>query len=266
MADPHNGSVRKSGHLRGLLRGGDTKSTAHGNVFRFLHQLHHGSDVSGDLASHTSYTEGRYTVNKAIRLLRDHADAVMGGRSNQGYQIQSVLAAHHIKLFLLLQTAHPAGSGHPCRSLLPFLQNAPFHRVNHIGVGHKHHRNLGVFQFSQPYQKILSVVTPPDNARMLASWITGPSAVGSENGMPSSIKSALPFPWRKQFFGYLQGRIPTGDEQDECFSFFKCLCDITHVSPPLCISLRIHSLYLLFRIHLTTMILSFPLADASFMA
>ena len=38
--------------------------------------------------------------------------------------------------------------------------------------------------------KILSVVTPPDKALMFASWITGPSAVGSEKGMPSSIRSA----------------------------------------------------------------------------
>src|SRR5699024_10327068 len=35
-----------------------------------------------------------------------------------------------------------------------------------------------------------SVVTPPRRARRLASWITGPSAVGSEKGMPSSIRSA----------------------------------------------------------------------------
>ena len=38
--------------------------------------------------------------------------------------------------------------------------------------------------------KASSVVTPPASARMLASWITGPSAVGSEKGMPSSIRSA----------------------------------------------------------------------------
>ena len=36
----------------------------------------------------------------------------------------------------------------------------------------------------------LSVVTPPESALTLAPWITGPSAVGSENGIPSSIRSA----------------------------------------------------------------------------
>ena len=38
--------------------------------------------------------------------------------------------------------------------------------------------------------KILSVVTPPESARRLAPWMTGPSAVGSEKGIPSSIRSA----------------------------------------------------------------------------
>lgn len=35
-----------------------------------------------------------------------------------------------------------------------------------------------------------SVVTPPDSALTSASCITGPSAIGSENGMPSSTRSA----------------------------------------------------------------------------
>ena len=38
--------------------------------------------------------------------------------------------------------------------------------------------------------KILSVVTPPVSALRFAPWITGPSAVGSEKGIPSSIRSA----------------------------------------------------------------------------
>ena len=38
--------------------------------------------------------------------------------------------------------------------------------------------------------KILSVVVPADKALALAAWMTGPSAVGSEKGIPSSIRSA----------------------------------------------------------------------------
>ena len=49
------------------------------------------------------------------------------------------------------------------------------------------------FRNSRANSKILSVVTPPLSARSLAAWITGPSAVGSEKGMPSSIRSAPPF-------------------------------------------------------------------------
>ena len=33
---------------------------------------------------------------------------------------------------------------------------------------------------------------PRASARSLAFWITGPSAIGSENGTPSSIMSAPP--------------------------------------------------------------------------
>ena len=35
-----------------------------------------------------------------------------------------------------------------------------------------------------------SGVTPASSARVPAAWITGPSASGSENGTPSSIRSA----------------------------------------------------------------------------
>ena len=43
---------------------------------------------------------------------------------------------------------------------------------------------------SSTIAKILSVVEPPLRALSLAAWITGPSAVGSEKGIPSSIRSA----------------------------------------------------------------------------
>ena len=38
--------------------------------------------------------------------------------------------------------------------------------------------------------KMSSVVTPEDSALTSAPWMTGPSAMGSENGIPSSIRSA----------------------------------------------------------------------------
>ena len=41
--------------------------------------------------------------------------------------------------------------------------------------------------------KMSLIFTPVDNARVLASWITGPSAVGSEKGIPISTMSAPAF-------------------------------------------------------------------------
>ncbi|MNN81361.1 hypothetical protein D3C81_1981800 [compost metagenome] len=38
--------------------------------------------------------------------------------------------------------------------------------------------------------RVLTMFWPLPRARMLASWIAGPSAIGSVNGMPSSITSA----------------------------------------------------------------------------
>ena len=39
-------------------------------------------------------------------------------------------------------------------------------------------------------EKIRSMVVPACRARAEAAWITGPSAMGSENGMPNSMRSA----------------------------------------------------------------------------
>ena len=37
---------------------------------------------------------------------------------------------------------------------------------------------------------VLTSVCPPLSARSPAAWMAGPSAIGSENGMPSSMTSA----------------------------------------------------------------------------
>ena len=56
-------------------------------------------------------------------------------------------------------------------------------------------KTIGIFTSFRSFftiSKILSVVVPAESARTFALWITGPSAVGSENGIPSSIRSAPP--------------------------------------------------------------------------
>ena len=55
--------------------------------------------------------------------------------------------------------------------------------MNTIGI-------LTSLRSSATRSNILSVVTPPLSARRFAPCITGPSAVGSEKGIPSSIRSA----------------------------------------------------------------------------
>ena len=52
---------------------------------------------------------------------------------------------------------------------------------------------IGIVTFLRSFltrSNTLSVVTPPASALIFAPWMTGPSAVGSENGIPSSIRSA----------------------------------------------------------------------------
>ena len=39
-------------------------------------------------------------------------------------------------------------------------------------------------------RRVFTSVWPPFSARSPAAWIAGPSAIGSENGMPSSMMSA----------------------------------------------------------------------------
>ena len=46
------------------------------------------------------------------------------------------------------------------------------------------------FLSSLAKERMSSVVTPPARARLSASMMTGPSAVGSEKGIPSSMRSA----------------------------------------------------------------------------
>ena len=45
-------------------------------------------------------------------------------------------------------------------------------------------------RISRTSSSTLARVTPAASARWVARWITGPSASGSENGMPSSMTSA----------------------------------------------------------------------------
>ena len=66
------------------------------------------------------------------------------------------------------------------------------HRFDRVGVAHEHDRRLvvGSCGNSATMPSTSDRPTPCFSARSPARWITGPSAIGSENGTPSSMMSA----------------------------------------------------------------------------
>jgi hypothetical protein len=65
--------------------------------------------------------------------------------------------------------------------------------LDRIGVAHQHHRRrrvlLAEFAHQRQHRRRLM---PCARARSEARWMVGPSAIGSENGTPSSMMSAPP--------------------------------------------------------------------------
>ena len=68
----------------------------------------------------------------------------------------------------------------------PYLYSEFAYAINANGI-------CVFFRSFATISKILSVVHPALNARRLASCITGPSAIGSENGIPISTSAAPAF-------------------------------------------------------------------------
>ena len=58
-----------------------------------------------------------------------------------------------------------------------------------VVVGHHGERDAGV-ERRRRSSRIAGGVAPASSARCDASWMTGPSITGSENGMPTSMASA----------------------------------------------------------------------------
>ena len=73
-------------------------------------------------------------------------------------------------------------SAHRCGEPLPTEAE------HEVGVGHHRDRHAGV-QVGEP-SSTAGGVMPAARARSFASWMTGPSMTGSENGMPTSMASA----------------------------------------------------------------------------
>ena len=141
----NDSTVGKSCHLLCLLRCGDSEADRTRDIFRLFHELHHRADIRCDLASRSSNAKRGYAVYKAGCLFRDHADALVGGRCDEGDQIHIVLFAYRIKLFfLLIRHIRQDQSVH---AKLRCLLDETLGSVgeDNIRICHENHRNLCVF-------------------------------------------------------------------------------------------------------------------------
>lgn len=97
-ADDH--TVSMSSHFLRLLRCGDSEADRTRSIRYGFDQLGHSTDIGRDLASCSGNTERRNTVDKSICFFCDHADPVMGGWCDHGYQIQIILLTDAVELIL----------------------------------------------------------------------------------------------------------------------------------------------------------------------
>ena len=74
----YNRTVGLGSHFLCLLRGGDAEAYCTGNVLCSFYQLHHRSDISGDLGSGSGYAKGGNAVYEAICLFCNPGDPVVG--------------------------------------------------------------------------------------------------------------------------------------------------------------------------------------------
>ena len=99
------------------------------------------------------------------------------------------------------------------------------HRLDRIGVAHQHDRRRRVSRVRNSrdeFEHIAQAHAVP-SARSDARWITGPSAIGSENGTPSSMMSA-PASTSACISGTVtrQRGIARGDERDQRLAACGC--------------------------------------------
>ena len=90
--------------------------------------------------------------------------------------------------------------------------------VDRVVVAHQHDRHVGVARRARGGRgrSVVAMRAPAASARRLAAWIDGPSAIGSVNGMPISIRSA-PAAGRPAISSQRGGevRIARGQEGDQ---------------------------------------------------
>ena len=114
----YNRTVGLGSHFLCLLRGGDAESHCTWNVLCSFYQLHHRSDIGGDLGSGSGYAKGGNTVYEAICLFCNPGDPVVGcgGRSGKSAPDHTVCRPRRTPLFP--QKVHQEESVHPFQFLL----------------------------------------------------------------------------------------------------------------------------------------------------
>ncbi len=178
-----------------LLRGLDAE--AHGDrQRRVAADPRHGFRDIGDAGGFCAGDAGdRHVVDEAGGAPEHHRQAlVVAGGGGQADEVDAGGARGRVQLLVLLgrqvdgdQPVDPRGLGVRAEPLGAVA-------VDRVVVAHQHDRRLGLATPERPHdlQRLRQRHAGVERAQP-AAWIAGPSAMGSENGTPTSIRSAPAF-------------------------------------------------------------------------
>ena len=201
----------------------------------FFYQIYHRADIGRDLTPDAGDTEGGDAVDEAVCLLCNHADAVMGGRGDEGDEIQPVLLAYGVKFLFFLKWN--IRENEPVHAEVGSAFDEALGAVGKydVGVGHEHHWNLCFLaQSGDHIENFVGGHAAGKGAQVctLDDRSLG-GRVGKRDSQLNQIGACM-FHGKNQFFRRLKRRIAAGYKGDKCLSVFKCFFYITHEDPPLC--------------------------------
>ena len=216
-------------HSGSLLRGGDAKADGTRDIAFFFYQIYHRADIGRDLTPDAGDTEGGDAVDEAVCLLCNHADAVMGGRGDEGDEIQPVLLAYGVKFLFFLKWN--IRENEPVHAEVGSAFDEALGAVGKydVGVGHEHHWNLCFLaQSGDHIENFVGGHAAGKGAQVctLDDRSLG-GRVGKRDSQLNQIGACM-FHGKNQFFRRLKRRIAAGYKGDKCLSVFKCFFYITH--------------------------------------
>ena len=188
-AAAHDHAVGQVGHRAGLRARRDPEADRHRQVGGGAGALHQRRQLGSSSPRSPGGAGERHGVDESARVRADRLQPLGRGRGrHERHQRQSLGVAGRAQLGALVvgqvghdQAAAPAaaralGVASPPRAARRWRRpSAP---------------PAAAGDASAQSRSTSSGVTPAASARVAAAWITGPSASGSENGTPSSIRSA----------------------------------------------------------------------------